>query len=239
MNPNKLRVEFEKLEGMKMAFCQHGNGQSLLFLHGNSLSKAIFKRYQLEYFSNFHTYALDSRGHGHSRSRIETLNYEQMSLDVIEFCQARDIKRASVIGYSDGGILALWLAVKKPDLFTSIAAISPNTRVNGTTDRTLHLIQGLVDRQEWLARFVHPVKKQLVRFKLLLTDSGISGEALMKIQSRVMLLYAERDMVKEEHILEIASKIPGVELKKIMNSNHLNIIYQMETITALKQFLEP
>ena len=160
-----------------------------------------------------------------------------MSLDVVNFCKVRGIDRASVIGYSDGGILALWLAVKEPELFGKIASISPNTLAEGTTDRVLALIQRMINRQEWLARFILPMKKQVLRFKLLLTDSGISNQDLERIQSRVLVVYAERDMVKEEHILDIAARIPGAQVIKVMNCNHLNIPYRLETITALKEFI--
>ena len=129
----KLKIEWLKLDDIDIAYTQYGDGPNLLLLHGNSSSKKFYKQYQVEHFAQYHTFALDSRGHGHSRSNDDTLSYEQQSIDVLNFCKAKRIAKTSVIGYSDGGNLALWLAVKAPQIFTKVAVISPNTRASGST----------------------------------------------------------------------------------------------------------
>jgi len=66
---NKLSTEYVDLGDICIAYRQHGSGRALLLLHGNSGSKAMFKPYQLEHFPQFHTFALDSRGHGSQPTR--------------------------------------------------------------------------------------------------------------------------------------------------------------------------
>ena len=97
----------------------------LILLHGNSESKRIFNQYQLDDFSMFNTLAVDSRGHGETQSKDEELTIEKFSEDVIEFCNRKGIQQAFVIGYSDGGNIALFLAKKAPDLFPRIVPSRP------------------------------------------------------------------------------------------------------------------
>jgi pimeloyl-ACP methyl ester carboxylesterase len=233
----RLKTEFVKLDDIHIAYYQHGEGSNLLLLHGNSGSKAFYKKYQLVYFSNNHSFALDSRGHGQSQSKDNNLSYEQQSMDVLNFCKAKGITQAKVIGYSDGGNLALWLAVKSPEIFSRVVAISPNTLAAGNKDGVVAAINRYLVAMKRLRKIGFPNKKQIMRFELMLTDTGMTEADLHNIKTRAMILYAEKDMIKEEHILYLADKIPGCELHKVMNCHHLNITSQEETIKVMQDYL--
>lgn len=233
----KLKTEWQQLATMKMAFWQNGNGKDLLLLHGNSGSKKTFGKYQLEHFTDFHTFALDSRGHGQSQSNDALLTYEQQSIDVIEFCKARSMRDVSVIGYSDGGILGLWLAVKAPEIFSKIVSISPNTVASASTEGFVTFVDKTLKTMHFFRKLGFPVKKQIMRFNLMLTDSGIRDEDLRHIKTRVLVVYAEKDMVTEDHLIHIARQIPGCGLEKVMDCTHMSIPYQEETIRILRDFL--
>ena len=233
----KLKIEHLKLDDIHMAYTQCGEGSNLLLLHGNSGSKKFFTQYQADYFHDYHTFALDSRGHGHSHSRDKSLSYEQLSVDVINFCIAKGITQSSVIGYSDGGNMALWLAVKAPEIFTKVVAISPNTTASGTTEASYCAIQNALAGMQRLRRFGFPNSKQIMRFQLMLSDTGITDEDLQSIKTSVMILYAENDMITEEHILQISSQIPKSYVKKINDCNHFTISFQGETIKTMQDYL--
>lgn len=142
-----------------------------------------------------------------------------------------------MIGYSDGGNLALWLAVKAPGIFTKVVAISPNTLASGNKDSVIKAIEKNLNAMKRLRKWGFPNKKQIMRFELMLTDTGITEEDLRNIKTEVMILYAEKDMIKEEHILRISSQIPGGQVKKINNCNHLTIPFQGEAIRMMQEYL--
>ena len=233
----RLKTEFIKLDDIRMAYWQHGKGENLIFLHGNSGSKAFFKQYLLDHFPMFHCYAIDSRGHGQSRSKDEQLSYEQQSEDILHFCQTKGIQNASVVGYSDGGNLALWLAIKDPERFDKIVAISPNTVASATTERSMNAIRKFIDTMTFWKRLGMPLKKQIMRFQLMLTDTGITDEDLKKISSKILLIYAEKDMIVEDHFLHIAELIPSIKLIKMNGCTHLSTPLQAETISHIRDFL--
>ncbi|MBN1535766.1 MAG: alpha/beta hydrolase [Anaerolineales bacterium] len=234
---SKLTTEFVELPDIKLAIRQAGEGPALILLHGNSGSKSQFKRYQLEYFRDYHTIAVDSRGHGESISTDESYSINQYSDDIIGLCQAMGIQQAYVIGYSDGGNICLFLAKKAPHIFTKIIAISPNYLVSGTTDGSLKLFQSAYKIFRLAAKLGINTKKPLMRFQLMLEDIGISDEDLKSIHANMMILYAEKDMIKEDHILQMGHLIPDVRVQKIDDCTHLSIINKPAAIEAMRQYL--
>jgi len=76
-----------------------------------------------------------------------------------------------------------------------------------------------------------------MRFELMLTDTGITDEDLQSLKTSVMILYAENDLITEEHILQISSQIPGCRVRKINNCNHFTIPFLSETIKTIQDYL--
>ncbi|MCJ7567527.1 MAG: alpha/beta hydrolase, partial [Anaerolineales bacterium] len=229
--------EYIDLGDARIAYREYGTGPTLVLLHGNSESKEIFSKYQRVHFNMFHTIAIDSRGHGETISNDTEYSIRQYSEDVIGLCKAKGIAHSVVIGYSDGGNIALFLAKKEPKIFTKIVAISPNYLVSGTTDGALRFMRVSAKILRLLGGLGLPTKKAIMRFDLMLNDIGISNEELGSIQTSLRILYAENDMIKEEHIKELGRLIPGATIKKIEHCNHLTILNKKETIEDIRDYL--
>ena len=233
----KLETKYISLGDARIAYREHGSGPILILLHGNSESKRAFSRYQKVHFNTFRTIAIDSRGHGETISNDTQYSIGQYSQDVIDLCNAKGINQAYVIGYSDGGNIALFLAKKRPDIFTKIVAISPNYLVSGTTDGWLRFFRSIRKILRFLGRVELPTKKAIMRFDLMLNDIGITEKELGSIRTNLRILYAEKDMIKEEHIQKMGSLIPGASTKKIGHCNHMTIFYRKDAIQDMKQYL--
>jgi len=226
-----------ELPDLKVAYREAGSGPNLLLLHGNSESKKIFKRYQSEFFTDYHTYALDSRGHGESRSKDTAYTIPQYCQDVIHFCQEKGISKTHLVGYSDGGNIALLLAKNAPQLFDRIIAISPNYLASGSEDRFLQSITRDYQRMKHLNKWGMPNRKKMMRYELMLNDIGITAEELRDIRTGMKILYAEDEMIKEDHIKEIADLIPNTSLERIDGCTHMNILDQTGTVAAIRAYL--
>jgi alpha-beta hydrolase superfamily lysophospholipase len=234
----KWVTEYVWLPDVRIAYRQSGDGPALLLLHGNSESKSIFAKYQERCFPMFHTLAVDSRGHGETVSEDEAYNIGQYADDVIAFCGALSISKAFVIGYSDGGNIALHLAKKAPETFPKLVAISPNYLAGGMTEGTLKLFQMLKMVLVTLGKLGLPTRKAILRFNLMLTDIGITADELRDIRTRMRILYAEHELIKESHILDISRLIPRAMVRKIDRCNHMSIISQRDTIADIAEFLK-
>lgn len=234
---SKLKTEYVELADIKVAYHQYGSGPVLLLLHGNSGNKDHFKKYQLEHFKEYHTIAIDSRGHGETVSDDQCYTIDQFSDDVIKFCEQLGIEKAYAIGYSDGGNIGLFLSHKAPHIFEKVVAISPNYRVDGMTDAALRLLKSILGLFNFLRKLGFNTEKNIMRFQMMFEELGLSDVDLQSIQSEMKILYAQKDMIKEEHILQMGRLIPNALVKKIEKCNHLNILQKHQTIEQIKKFL--
>ncbi|MDR1022258.1 MAG: alpha/beta hydrolase [Prevotellaceae bacterium] len=228
-----MKTKYLQLDDIKIAYSEHGSGKNLLLLHGNSENKGIFREHQLKHFKHFHTYALDSRGHGQSISCDSEYSINQFSDDVVNFCKKLGISKAYVVGFSDGGNICLFLAKKHPEIFERIVALSPNYLVSGTTDEALRQLNRMYKIFLLLKKLRLPVKKHIMRWKLMLNDIGITDDELKSIRANICILYAENDMIKEDHMLKISQLISGCKVKKISGCNHFNIYKKEKTVKEI------
>lgn len=101
--------------GIKQHFIEKGQGESLILLHGNGEYCDYFVG-QTEVFAQyFHVYALDSRGHGKTPRGDAPFTIRQFADDLREFMDAHGIEKAHILGFSDGGNIAMVFAMKYPE----------------------------------------------------------------------------------------------------------------------------
>ena len=81
-------------------------------------------------------------------------------------------------------------------------------------------------------------KKSLMRINLMLRDIGISDEELSGIQTKVKIIYAEHDLIKETHLQQLAALIPGSTLDKVNDCNHMTILNKPEAIEIMKRYFQ-
>ena len=232
-----MKTKYVELDNIKIAYCEYGSGPNLLLLHGNSENKSIFRKHQLQYFKDFHTFAIDSRGHGQSISEDSEYSIDQYSNDIIGFCKKLGINKANVIGFSDGGNICLFLAKKQPEMFEKIIALSPNYLAGGTTDETLRFFNKMYKLFLFMEKLHFPMRKNIMRWQLMLKDIGISDDDLKEIRANIYIMYAGKDMIKEEHILKMAGLIKNCGVKKIEHCTHLSIYKNKETIHEMIKYI--
>src|SRR5436190_14852832 len=128
---NQAAGKYYDIRGFKM-YCEvYGEGQPLLIVHGNGGSINNFI-YQIPYFSKkYKVIIADSRAQGKSTDKGDSLSYEMMADDYAALLDAMKIDSADVIGWSDGGINGLLLAIRHPEkvkkLATTGANLTPDT----------------------------------------------------------------------------------------------------------------
>jgi pimeloyl-[acyl-carrier protein] methyl ester esterase len=123
-----------------------GEGRPLVFLHGWSFDSGIWSK-QADYFSEYKIVALDLPGHGQSEYK-EKINIAEE----LNFIFGRlGLKNANLVGHSLGGLMALKLAVNRPDLVDKIILVSTNVRFVRSDDYAHALSPAEVERlQEFL-----------------------------------------------------------------------------------------
>lgn len=176
-----------------------GTGVPLIMLHGNGEDHTIFNKATAVLKKHFTVYAIDTRGHGKS-SPVDELHYEDMANDVYEFICKLDLEKPIVYGFSDGGIVALILAIKHPEAISRIVASGVNTQPNG-----LNTINLLIYK---ITYFFTRAK----RIKLMLNEPSITDTQLNNIKIPVSVTGGSKDMIKQSHLKHIADSIPNSTL---------------------------
>ena len=173
-----------------------GTGVPLIMLHGNGEDHTIFNKATAVLKKHFTVYAIDTRGHGKS-SPVDELHYDDMANDVYEFICKLNLEKPIVYGFSDGGIVALILAIKHPEAISRIVASGVNTQPNG-----LNTINLLIYK---ITYFFTRAK----RIKLMLTEPNITDTQLNNIKIPVSVTGGSKDMIKQSHLKHIADNIPN------------------------------
>lgn len=114
------------VNGIDLSYHIYGRGEPLVLLHGNGQSHGAMKR-QIDFFrKKYQVIAVDSRGHGKSELGFRPLDFQIMALDILCLLDYLKINRYRVIGYSDGGIIALEMAMYQPNRQVQMVVIGTN-----------------------------------------------------------------------------------------------------------------
>jgi pimeloyl-ACP methyl ester carboxylesterase len=121
-----LTGKYYSIRGFEM-YCEvYGEGRPLLMIHGNGGSPAAFKK-NIPYFSKkYKVIVADSRAQGKSEDSGDSLSFEMMSDDFAALLDILHIRKTYVIGWSDGGINVLLLAMRHPDKVIKLASTGAN-----------------------------------------------------------------------------------------------------------------
>jgi pimeloyl-ACP methyl ester carboxylesterase len=223
--------KYAEIRGMKMYYEIYGKGEPLLIIHGNSGSIKDF-RHQIPYFAKKYQVILaDSRAQGKSNNDKDTLSYEMMSDDLNALLDKLNIKNANVIGWSDGGIEGLLLAMRNPDKVKMLAVTGANLWPDTTA--VYPYVQDFIMKQnvftaDSLKKMKNPsrqVKDQVLLLHVLSYEPHIRAEALHKITCPTLVIGGDHDVIQTEHTLLIAKNIPKSYLWILPNSGHSTPIY--------------
>ena len=196
-----------------------GQGFPLVMLHGNGEDHTYFKR-QMEPFSQqYQVIALDTRGHGQSPRGTAPFTLEQFAEDLKDFLDNREIRRCHLLGFSDGGNIAVLFALKYPDyvekLILNGADLSPSG-VKLSTQIPIVLGWGLL---QIIRRFDKKAQPKWELLDLMTTQPHIKPASLSALTMPTLVVAGERDMIRDRHTRLIARSIPNSRLS-ILPGDH-------------------
>lgn len=207
-----------------------GQGSPLLLLHGNGEDHTIFQTILPYFEQRFTVYRMDTRAHGLSEFSLETLTFERITQDILELLKAEKIQRIPVIGYSDGGNIALYLAAHYPAVVESVITMGANFEEDGLLEESY---QEILQEREQIQRIPDKQirKHKLAIVNLMLDELVLSAVDLQHIQAPVLVMAGEEDVVKKEHTEEMARFIPQSDLLFVPRGGHDFFVDQPEALT--------
>jgi pimeloyl-ACP methyl ester carboxylesterase len=218
-------------DGVKIYYEDHGAGEAVILLHGIAGFVESFYKITPKLSKSYRVIAMDSRGQGRSLDGGKEISYSAMSKDVIELLNHLGIRKANVVGWSDGGIIALHLAIHNRDRLRAIVAIAANSKVEGLTDYGLNFFQNVTpENWSFMSRWAyknfapHPENWPELIYKLkemILTSPNYSYEDISSIKIPTLLVIGKKDhLVRVEHNSKIMELISGSELIVFKSATH-------------------
>ncbi|HVN36220.1 MAG TPA: alpha/beta hydrolase [Casimicrobiaceae bacterium] len=221
-------MPYAAVNGLDMYYEIHGEGSPLLLLHGGSDS--IPEKWIPFFAPRFRVIAPEQMGHGRTADRVDRpFHYHDMAEDTVELMRQLGIESAAVVGYSDGGIIGLDMAIHHRGRVTKLAVTGANARFDGYTGRHQELLQAFDPARSRVTddyRRLSPDGAKhwpdfLGRLKSLwISEPSLTNEQLRSIGTPVLLVIGDRDIVTPEHAVELFRLIPRARLCVVPNAGH-------------------
>jgi pimeloyl-ACP methyl ester carboxylesterase len=217
------------INGHKMYYAVRGSGPTLVFLHGGGDSGEHSFARQLDVFSEHHQIvAPDQVGQGRTPEVPGELSYTAMMEDTASLLRMLKLRRVDVVGFSDGGILALMLAVRHPELVHRLVISGVNIAPEGLRPEDLEELRATQTAKpktidEKLARlwFTSP------------TEAELNLGLLTNISQPVLLISGDRDAITLEHTLKIFHALPDAQLCVLPGTDHATFSGRSEWINPI------
>jgi len=209
-------------DGVALYYEVYGQGDPLLIIHGNGGSIGSL-RPQIDHFRRgYRVIVMDSRDHGRSGTAPGPLTFEQMADDLAALLEREHAAPAYVLGWSDGGIEALLLAMRHPEMVRKVASMAAN------------LEPGAAINGQFLSPSPPPAKVAAIlasgdarairgyrTSQLDRDEPHIPPQALEAIQAPTLILAGDHDIIRDEHTVEIFHHLPNSQLAIFPNATHM------------------
>ncbi len=226
--PAPARSGYAPVNDIEMYYAVYGAGEPLILLHGG-LGNADYWANQIPAFAErYQVIVADSRGHGRSTRSDQPYSYALMASDVIALMDHLQVDRASLVGWSDGGIIGLDIAMNHPERLDKLFAFGANYNVGGlredVADSTVFnaYIEKAGTDYERLSKTPAEYEAFLEAIGgMWATQPNYTADQLRAITVPTMIADGAHDEgIKQEHTKEMAELIPGAELLVMPDVSH-------------------
>ena len=216
------------VNGISLYYERIGHGPPVVLLHGG-LANADYWGNQIRALAPTHTViAMDSRGHGRSTRDARPYGYDLMADDVVGLLDTLHIARADIVGWSDGAIIGLDLALRHPTRVRKVFAFAANTQTSGVQDG--------VEKNPTFARFIARAGQEYAKLSstpkeydafvaqishMWASQPNWTDAQLQSIHTPVLIADGDHDeAIKRAHTEYMAATIPGAGLLILPNTSH-------------------
>lgn len=221
---------------IELFYTKTGSGPTLLLLHGNGEDSTYFVHQVEEFSRDFTVYAIDTRGHGKSPRGAAPFTISQFADDLLAFMDQQGLPQADILGFSDGGNIALTFALRHPDRLRRLILNGANLDPKGVKP----LVQLPIVLGYHLASLSKSPKARAHAelLGLMVNEPHIDPAELKKLTMPVLVIAGTKDMIQERHTRLIANRIPGARLALIPGDHFIASKAPTTFNRAVRQFLE-
>ena len=204
---------------IKLNFIEQGQGQPMILLHGNGESCDYFE-HQIPFFSqDYHVIAIDTRGHGQSPRGEKPFTIKQFAEDLHDFMDEKGIGKAILLGFSDGGNIALTFALKYPERVDKMIVDGANLFPSGVKPLYQWPIEIGYRIAKRFSKKSEKAKQNAEMLGLMVNEPHIEPSELARLTMPVLVIAGTKDMIKESHTRLIYKSLPNAQMN-IIEGDH-------------------
>ena len=220
-------MPYSAVNALNMYYEVQGAGPPLLLLHGGTGS--IVAKW-IPYFSGeFQVIAMEQMGHGRTADVMDRpFRCHDMAEDTVELMRQLRIDSAVVVGFSDGGIIGLDMAIHHPERVTKLVVTGANSRTDGYTGKHWEAVNG--DPDDWPASESYgrlspdgvehwPIVLRRLQ-RMWAVEPNFTREEMRSIKAPTLIIVGDRDLVTPEHAVEMFRTILGAQLCVVPHAGH-------------------
>jgi len=243
---------FLRIGNSRVYYETSGAGEPLLLLHGGFGTVEDFASLTPALAKHFEVFAFERPGHGHTADTAEAFSFDTMSSYTVDFIEALKLGTMNLVGWSDGAIIALLVAISRPDSVKRLVCVSGLFNTNAQSPEDLNWIKSLTPEsfRKNMAALVRryderspdgpahfPVVLEKTK-RLWLNEPNITTKDLAKINAPTMVMAGDRDAIPQEHTLELFRSIKGAQLCIIPGTTHFLMSQKPDMVNrAILDFL--
>lgn len=193
---------------------------TLILLHGNGEDHTYFVKQIPAFSPHFRLVLMDTRGQGQSTGGDGELNFSVFAADLLALMDHLQIAKAHLLGFSDGGNLALTFALAHPERVQSLILNGANLNPGGVKLSTqLPIVLGY-GCCRLLSPFSHKARQNGAVLGLMVNHPHIPSQALAALTMPALVIVGERDMIRDRHSQLIARSLPNAQFVRIPGGDH-------------------
>ncbi|WP_137153867.1 alpha/beta hydrolase [Rhizobium sp. FKL33] len=229
------------VNGIKMYYAVYGEatGTPILLIHGG-LGYADIWANQVKALSKDHRVIVaDSRGHGRSTRNAEPFGYDLMASDYLALLDYLKVDKVDLVGWSDGGIIGLDIAIHHPERLNKLFAQAANTKVEGVKADVMEnkTFTTYIERSGEIYKKISPTPNEYDAFVTQISGMWASqpnwpDSELKSIKTPTAIVLGDHDeAVDRKHTDYIASMIPGAKLIILKDASHFAMLQDPDGYT--------
>jgi len=245
--PKPEQSGYAPVNGIEMFYQVFGKGEPVLLIHGGLGHGDVWSAQVVDLSKDHTVIVADSRGHGRSTRNADPYGYDLMASDYLALLDYLKVDKTALVGWSDGGIIGIDIAMTHPERLTRLFAHAANVTTDGVdpgveTDKTFG---AYIERS---GRDYAKMSKTPGEYDAFVEQIGQmwasqpswTKEQLEKITVPTAIVVGDHDeAIKREHTEYIASAIPGAKLVILDNTSHFAMLQDPEGYNrAVRDFID-
>ena len=226
------------MSDIQIHYIEQGQGKPLILLHGNGENCDYFE-HQIPCFArDYRVIAIDTRGHGQSPRGDKPFTIKQFAEDLHDFMDEKAIGKAILLGFSDGGNIALTFALKYSERVDKMIVDGANLFPSGVKPIYQWPIEIGYRIAKMFAKKSEEAQKNAEMLGLMVNEPHINPTELAQLKMPVLVVAGTKDMIKDEHTRLIYNSLPNAQLS-ILEGDHFVANKNYEAFnTVVEAFLK-